>query len=115
MPKKNEAKALALMARDLLSEKKAQDVLILDLSKLNAVAEYFVICSATSTRHADALADEALLGLKKRGHKVLHSEGERTGTWTLLDYGDVIVRVFYHETREFYNLEKLWGDAPQVK
>ncbi len=114
MQKKNEAKELALAAREILAEKKAEDIRILDLRELNAIADYFVICSATSTRHADALADEALFGLKKQGHKVLHSEGERTGTWVLLDYGDVIVHVFYHETREFYKLEKLWGDAPQV-
>ncbi|MBN1492918.1 MAG: ribosome silencing factor [Candidatus Omnitrophica bacterium] len=115
MPKKDQAKELAKAAREVLAEKKANDIIILDLRKLNAIADYFVICSATSTRHADALTDEAVFGLKQRGHKVLHTEGEGSGTWTLLDYGDVIVHVFYYETRAFYNLEKLWGDAPRVK
>ena len=115
MSKKNTAKELAIAARDVLDDKKAHDIVILDLRKLNAIADYFVICSATSTRHADALAEEVVVGLKERGHRVLHTEGEGTGTWTLLDYADVIVHVFYHETRTFYNLEKLWGDAPLVK
>jgi ribosome-associated protein len=81
---------------------------------MNALADYFVICSGTSTRHADALSEEVAFGLKQRGHRLLHAEGAGTGTWVLLDFGDVIVHVFYHETRKFYNLDKLWGDAPRV-
>ncbi|MFC1808632.1 ribosome silencing factor [Candidatus Omnitrophota bacterium] len=115
MPQIDEAKQLALCAREILSEKKGEDIIILDLRKLNAITDYFVISSATSTRHADALTDEVMLDLKKKGFKLLHSEGEGTGTWALLDYANVIVHIFYHETRVFYNLEKLWGDAPRVK
>ncbi len=114
MPSKNEAKKLALEARAILDGKKGENIVVLDLRKLNALADYFVICSGTSTRHTDALSEEVAFGLKQHGYRLLHSEGQGTGTWALLDYGDVVIHVFYHETRVFYNLEKLWGDALRV-
>jgi ribosome-associated protein len=102
---------LAELAGKLALAKKAFDVRILDLRKLSAVCDFFVICSAQVDIHAKAIADSIMENLGKKGVKVWHNEGYQTSRWILLDYVDVVVHIFLEESREFYALEKLWGDA----
>ena len=98
----------------LLDDKKAQDVVVLDVSKLTSLGDYFVICSGGSTTQVKALADELEAKLDAAGLKPRRVESDKSAQWSLLDYGDVICHVFYHETRDFYCLERLWGDAPKM-
>ena len=105
------SKNLANKITGLIFNKKGYDVKILDLSKLAAFADYFVICSADSNTQVKAIADEVEKSLRDDGIKVWHKEGFRALHWVLLDYVDVVVHVFKKDAREFYNLEKLWGDA----
>jgi ribosome-associated protein len=102
---------LARDAAALAVSKKAQDVVILDLRGLSAVTDFFVICSGLSDVHVRAVADAVEEGLEREGAKKWHVEGYRHRRWILLDYVDVVVHVFHHKTREFYLLERLWGDA----
>lgn len=88
---------------------------MLDLHGVSLVADYFIIASATSTVHAQAVADRILAELKERGHQALRREGYRHARWILLDYGAVVVHVFQQEERLFYDLEHLWGDAAVVE
>lgn len=101
---------MAKKIAELALTKKAQDVLIMDLRKLTAVADYFVVCSADSDVQIKAIIDAVEDGLDKSGIAVWHRE---TGSpnWALLDYVDIVLHVFHKQTRGFYNLEKLWGDA----
>lgn len=104
-------KSLSLEVFKALDDKKAHDIKVLDVQGVTSVADYFVIATGTSTKHASSLAEsveEALTGI---GLSVSHKEGYRTGEWILLDYLDVVVHVFTQETREFYKLEKMWKDA----
>ena len=109
-----EAKDFAYKITDLIFNKKGHDVKILDLRKLSSIADYFVICSADSDTHVRAIADEIDKELGKQGIKCYHKEGLTALSWVLLDYFDVIVHIFKSESRTYYNLEKLWGDAPTV-
>lgn len=108
-------KKIATLARDACEEKQAGEVLILDLRRLNTIASYFVIASGNSDRHVRAIADNVGFRLDEQKIKGRHVEGKEDAHWMLLDYVDVIIHVFHHETRKFYNLERLWGHAPQVK
>ena len=92
--------------------KKAFDVKLLKLKGLSSVCDYFVIASGEADVHVKAIAREIHDKLAERGHKPFHREGMNEGTWILLDYIDVVVHVFQEPTRQFYALEKLWGDAP---
>ena len=105
---------IARTAVKLLDDKKAQDIVVLDISKLTSLGDYFVICSGTSNTQVKALADELDQKLGASGLKPRRVENDKASQWVLLDYGDVICHIFYHETREFYCLERLWGDAPRV-
>lgn len=104
-------KRLAYLAGKLALDKKATDVKILDLRKLSAICDFFVICSASVEIHAKAVADGIMENLEKKGIRAWHREGQQACRWILLDYVDVVVHVFLDEVREFYELEKLWGDA----
>jgi ribosome-associated protein len=103
---------LANKITDLIFNKKGYDVKILDLRELVSFADYFVICSADSDIQVKAIADEIEKSLTDEGVKFWHKEGYRALQWVLLDYVDVIVHIFKKESRDFYNLERLWGDAP---
>lgn len=92
-------------------DKKATDVLILDVDGVSSVTDFHVICSAKSTIQVQAIADHIEDELKKQGIDLLHKEGHRQGRWILLDFGTGIVHVFVEEEREYYNLEHLWGGA----
>lgn len=102
---------LAREAADLALSKKAEDVVILDLHDLSTVTDFFVICSGSSDTHVKAIADAIEDGLEAKGVRKWHIEGYSHRKWVLLDYVDVVVHVFHHKTREFYLLERLWGDA----
>ncbi len=91
--------------------KKASDVVLMDLRKLNAPADFFVLCSADSDTHAKAIAQAVRDGAEEIGVVLLRSEGFRALSWVLLDYFDVVVHVFKKDVRHYYNLERLWGDA----
>jgi ribosome-associated protein len=104
-------KALAKKVAAFALAKKAQNVVLLDLRKLTTMADFFVICSADSDTHVRAIADSIRDGAERAGEKVWHDEGQGESTWVLLDFVDVVVHVFHKETRSFYNLERLWGDA----
>lgn len=105
-------KELAELILTALDDKKGVDPTILEVGKHTVLADYFVICTGTSNTHVRALADEvAFQTEQKLGVKPGHIEGFSDNTWTLLDYGSVVVHVFTEEGREYYKLEKLWKDA----
>jgi len=104
--------ALARAAGELALSKKGFDVKILKVKKISSVCDYFVICSGSVDVHVKAIADAVEEGLKEKGIYPSHREGMKGATWVLLDYFDVVVHVFNEEARQFYTLEKLWGDAP---
>lgn len=104
------AQVAALSADD----KKGKDVRILDIRSISTVADYFVICSGTSSTHIRAIADNVEDQLSLLGLKLHHAEGYHNGRWILLDFIDVVVHVMHDEERSFYNLERLWGDAREV-
>jgi len=106
---------LATRAARLALEKKAHDILVLDLRKLTSAADSFVICSADSETQVRAIADHLVEKLAEDGAKAWHVEGLEGRRWVLLDYVDVVVHVFYSQTRDFYSLETLWGDAPATR
>jgi ribosome-associated protein len=95
--------------------KKATDVVALDVADLISYADVFIICSGRSNRQVSAIADFIKTDLKKHKIKPLSVEGTKDGHWVLLDYGHVIIHVFYEPVREFYDLEGLWSDAKRIK
>ncbi|MBQ4518385.1 MAG: ribosome silencing factor [Clostridia bacterium] len=97
-----------------LDSKKAKDIKVLEVTGLTLLADYFVICSATSTTQVKALGDTLEEKLELAGEPLLKKEGKQGMQWVLMDYSDVIVHIFYQETREFYGLEKLWADAREI-
>jgi ribosome-associated protein len=100
---------------DAALDKKAEDVLVLDLRGLCQFTDYFVICHGSSSRQTSAIADAIEERLFEESHrKPKHVEGRRVADWILMDFIDVVVHVFVDEKREFYGLERLWGDAPRV-
>ena len=95
-------------------EKKSMAVVALDVRKLTSVADAFILCSGRSNRQVSAIAEHVRTSLRARGQRPLHVEGEKEGHWVLLDYGHVVVHVFYEPVRNFYDLESLWSDAPRI-
>jgi len=100
------------MAGRLALQKKGFDVRILKLKRISSICDYFVIVSGEVDVHVKAIARAIYDGLASVGYKPNYREGANEGNWVLLDYIDVVVHVFYEPTRQFYALEKLWGDAP---
>ena len=105
---------LAKAAAKALDDKKAKDVKVLRVQDLTVLADYFVIASGTSNTHVSALSEEVEFQLSQQSIQPLHKEGAKTRDWVLLDYGPVVVHVFYPEAREFYALEHLWADGEEV-
>jgi ribosome-associated protein len=97
------------------SEKKAQNLVVLDVANLTSIADVFIICSGRSNRQVNAIADAIVVNLKKHKIKPLSVEGTKVGHWVLLDYGHVIIHVFYEPVREFFDLEGLWVDAKRIE
>ena len=108
------SKELAMAAVKALDSKKGQDIKLLETGHLTTLADYFVLCSATSTTQIKALADVCEKMLKDAGEPPHHVEGHRGGTWVLLDFSSVVVHLFMDEARQFYDLERLWKDAVDV-
>lgn len=102
---------IAVKAAD---SKRGVDIVALDVSKVSLLADYFMICSANSDRQINAIVDAIVEEEEKAQVTIKRIEGKDGGKWVLIDLGDVIVHVFSHSEREFYNLEKLWSDAPLV-
>jgi ribosome-associated protein len=103
------------MIAEIIKSKKGFDINILDLRKLSGIADCFIVCSADADRQVKAIADEVDEQLHNKGIRCFHKEGFETLNWVILDYFDVIVHVFKADARSYYNLEKLWGDAPVIK
>jgi ribosome-associated protein len=99
-------------AAELASDRKAQDVVLLDLRGISTATDHFLIASGTSDTHVKAIAEHIIEALKKEGVRPSHVEGLRGGRWVLIDYIDFVVHIFHPAAREFYQLERLWGDAP---
>lgn len=99
-------------AVELLFDRKALDVVLLDLRNLSSATDFFLIASGTSDTHVASVADNVVDGLKQEGTRPLNVEGERGGRWVLIDYFNFVVHVMHPAAREFYQLERLWVDAP---
>lgn len=95
-------------------DRKAVDLRVLHLEKVSDFTDYFLICSGTSERQVQAIADAVQERMREERVRPLHVEGYNRGQWVLLDYGDFVVHIFQEEPRRFYSLERLWGDAPDV-
>ncbi len=99
----------------ILADKKAEDVVVLDLREVSSLADYFVIASGTNPKHASSLADYLEEGITPEEAELHHSEGLRNSDWVILDYMDIIVHIFTREKRELYSLEDLWQDGIRVE
>jgi ribosome-associated protein len=106
----SKVRTAARAARD----KKAVDVVVLDVRSMSSLGSYFLVCSGRSSTHVDTIADAIRTDLKADGYRPQHAEGAAASGWVLLDYGDVLAHVFLEDTRAYYALERLWGDAPAV-
>ena len=106
--------ALMQAVNEALESKQAKNIKILETRELTILADYFIICTATSTTHIKTLTDEVEKRTKELGEPPLHIEGYRSGGWILIDLGCVIVHIFLEETRDFYGMEHLWGDAREI-
>lgn len=95
-------------------KRKSQDIVILDVRELTSVADAFIICSGRSNRQVTAIAQTIRTELKSQGIQPLNVEGIKEGHWVLMDYGHIVIHVFYEPVREFYNLEGLWADAKRI-
>jgi ribosome-associated protein len=95
-------------------EKKARDLVVLEVRELTSIADYFIICSGSSDRQVQSIAQGIEENLSEFGHSPLSVEGVNRGHWVLMDFSDVIVHIFYEPVREFYDLDGLWGHAPRV-
>ncbi|MDQ4149662.1 MAG: ribosome silencing factor [Actinomycetota bacterium] len=109
-----DSRSKALMAATAASDKKATDIVILDMGPLIGITDYFVICSAPNTRQVKTIADEVKERLGASEIKPYRREGERENRWVLLDYLDIVVHIFHEEEREFYRIENLWQDADRL-
>lgn len=112
--RKKTSRELAGLCVRAAVEKKAIEPLILDVRKLCSFTDYFVILSGRSTRHVQGLAEAIEDELRSKRLSVGKSEGLQEGSWVLLDFNDVVVHIFYAETRKFYDIEGLWHDAPKI-
>ncbi len=104
----------ALLAAEAALDKKAEDVVVLEVGPMLVITDYFVIASGGNDRQVKTIAEEIEARLEAEGLRVIGREGQQECQWVLLDFGDLVVHVFQPETREFYRLEKLWGDVPRL-
>lgn len=114
MPATNRAIELALTAAQAASDKLAHDIVAFDVSERLAITDVFVLCSASNDRQVGAIVDEVVDRLRAAGAKPVRREGERENRWVLLDYIDIVVHVQHADEREFYALERLWRDCPEI-
>ena len=109
-----DAKTLSEAIADVLDSKKGRDIKVLRVEDKTVISEYFVLCTGNSSTQIKALAGEVEFRIGERGVEPYGVEGRDNNTWMLLDYSNVIVHIFSREAREFYNLDKLYGDAPEA-
>jgi ribosome-associated protein len=105
---------IAELAVRALDSKRAKDILVLETTDITVLADYFILCTATSTTQIKTLADEVDKALREKGEPALRTEGYRGGGWVLVDFGAIVVHIFLKDIREFYSLERLWRDAREV-
>ena len=110
----NQSKEMAKLAYTALSDKKGEDIQIIDISGVSVLADYFLIVNGNSDSQVNALVDNVEEELHKAGYSLVQREGNASGRWVLLDFGDIIVHVFDRENRQFYNLERIWKDGHHV-
>ena len=115
MPKVAKAKKTQQWIQNALEDAKTQNIAVLDARKISDFTDYMVIATGTSNRHVQSSADKVVETLRGHGVRPVGIEGKQLGDWVLIDFGDVVVHVMREETRDFYNLEKLWSDAKIVK
>lgn len=107
-------KKIALLAREAAEDKKAEDIIVIDVAKVSSIAHYFLIMHGNSDRQVKAIAQNMMDTLKSKKVQTWHVEGLDNGQWVLIDFGPVIAHIFLKDVRDFYNLERLWGDAPRI-
>jgi ribosome-associated protein len=105
---------IAKIAVDAAADKKASDILLLDIREVTTFADYFVVCTGQNPRQIQAIADSIDEALKERGWELFQREGNSETGWILLDFGDIIIHIFSPKEREYYQLERLWGQAKTV-
>jgi ribosome-associated protein len=113
--KNSNARERALLCVNAALEKKAKNLILLNVKEISAFTDYFLVCSGASDRQVQAIASSLRERMKKEGVLPLGVEGESHGQWVLMDYDDVIVHIFYEPIREIYDLEKLWSEAPRME
>ena len=113
-PGEYDAAAIARQIVDIVEDRKAVDVTLIEIGKITTLADFFVICSGTSDRQVGAISRAIQERMKADGIQLLHEEGVPPDGWVLLDYGQVIVHIFTPEQREYYDLERRWKDAPTL-
>lgn len=102
---------MAFLAAEAAKEKKAKDIVVLDLQKVSLIADYFLICTGTSALHVGAVADYIKEIMALQGIPLLRREGKPAAGWVILDYGGLVIHIFRETERSFYALERLWADA----
>ncbi len=107
-------KEIAYEVTKALDAKKGMDIKLLKIDRVSSLADYFLICTGTSSTHVKTLCDYAEYTLEQLGETLLGREGHRGNSWELLDYGTIVVHVFTEEARKFYDLERLWADAENI-
>jgi len=108
------SKEKAMKIAEILNEKKAEEIKVLEIKNLTTIGDYFVICNGTSSTHIKSLGDEVKQKLSEIDISALHNEGYNSASWLLMDFNDVIVHIFDRESLKFYDLERLWMDAPRI-
>ena len=111
---KDRSAALAKIAIEVLEDKKAEDIRVIDISDLSVLADFFIIATGNNRTQVQAMADNVDEMLHKAGYSVKQIEGYQTANWILLDYGDIIVHIFDRENRLFYDLERIWRDGESI-
>ena len=115
MPKVAKAKKTQQWIQDALEDAKTQNIAVLDVRKISDFTDYMVIATGTSNRHVQSSADKVMETLRGHGLRPVGIEGKQLGDWVLIDFGDVVAHIMREQTRDFYNLEKLWSDAKRVE
>ena len=110
----NQAKEMARIAYDALSDKKGEDIKIIDITGVSVLADYFIIANGNSDSQVNALVDNVEEELHKAGYHLKQREGRANSSWILLDFGDIIVHVFDKDNRLFYDLERIWKDGKNI-
>jgi ribosome-associated protein len=105
----------ALLASEIIRERKAVNPVLFEVGELTSITDYFLIASGNSSRQVQAISRHLSRKMRDKGLKALGVEGEKEGHWILMDYGDLVIHIFYEPVREFYDLEGLWIEAPRVE